>query len=377
MTGNFLMFFLLQVSAKDFNFGSKKTSPNEMIGIFAVIGVIVIALVIVNLVSKKNPDGKKEAPAPSGGGTPGGSHSGIFSVFAFHRIAKSLDLDNEQTKMLDYVFKTDQVTDPEKSIRTPELLDRHFRRAFRLLDQTQGSDSENQHKIAILFSTRNIIENSVLEVLNSSRQIKEETTFTVIYGKDRLNLNVVSAKGDYIDVEAPKNVLGSQIKINKGTRLTVLFFSKNNKGFSFETRVIGYATKNNRPVMMLAHSNHVRFLSQRRFRRRQASLSCTLNLVIIEGSGKKQHLIADKKRFQGTITDISVGGCSIKVLTPVKAGAMFKVEFQISDMILTALGQILRTNKIGASTIIHMKFLKVSQKSMNAINSFVYEYSNE
>jgi c-di-GMP-binding flagellar brake protein YcgR len=376
MTGNFLTFFLLQVSAKDFNFGSKKSSPAEMIGIFAVIGVIVVALVIVNLFSKKSPDGKKGTPTPSGGGS-GGSHVGILSVFTFHRIAKELGLDNEQTKMLDYVFKTDQVTDPEKSIKTPELLDRHFRRAFRLLDQTQSSDSENQQKIAVLFSTRNIIENSVLEVLNSSRQIKEETTFTIIYGKDRLNLNVVSAKGDYIDVEVPKNVLGSQIKINKGTRLTVLFFSKNNKGFSFETRVIGYATKNNRSVMMLAHSNHVRFLSQRRFRRRQANLSCTMNLVIIEGSGKKQHLIADKKKFQGAITDISVGGCSIKVLTPVKAGAMFKVEFQISDMLLTALGQILRTNKIGASTIIHMKFLKVSQKSMNVINSFVYEYSNE
>jgi len=376
MTTNFLMFFLLDVSVKDFNFASKKTSPAEMIGIFAVIAVIVIALVIVNSASKNAPAGKKGA-AGVPGGAPGGARGGIFSVFNFHRIARNLGLDPEQTRMLDYVFKTDQVTDPERSIKNPELLDRHFRRAFRILDQTQGNDAENQHKIAVLFATRNIIENSVLEVLNSSRQIKEETTFTVIYNKDKLNLHVVSVKGDYIDVEAPKNVLGSQIKIQKGTRLTVLFFSKNNKGFSFETRVIGYATKNNRPVMMLAHSNHVRFLSQRRFRRRQANLSCTMNLVVIEGSGKKQHLIADKKRFQGAITDISVGGCSIKVMTPVKAGAMFKVEFQISDIILAALGQILRTNRTGVNTIIHMKFLKVSQKSMNSINSFVYEYSNE
>jgi len=374
MTGNFLIFFLLDVSVKDFNFASKKTSPQEMIGIFVVIGIIVVALIIVNLVSKNSSGGKKG----SSGGSPAGARGGgLFTVFNFHRIARNLGLDSEQTKMLDYVFKTDQVTDPERSIRNPELLDRHFRRAFRIMDQTQGHDSENQHRIAVLFSTRNIIENSVLEVLNSSRQLREETVFTVIYGKDRLNLNVISAKGDYIDVEAPKNVLGSQIKINKGTRLTVLFFSKNNKGFSFETRVVGYATKNGRPVMMLAHSNHVRFLSQRRYRRRQANIVCSLNLVIIEGSGKKQHLIADKKRFQGTITDISVGGCSIKIMTPLKAGAMFKVEFQISDTILTALGQILRTNRTGVNTIVHMKFLKVSQKSMNTINSFVYEYSNE
>jgi len=374
MIGNLLLPFLLQISAKDLSWasGKPKMSTHEVIGIFVVIGIIVIALVIVNA--------KKSGPAikgKSGGGGGSGGGSGLFAVFNFHRIAKNLGLDNEQAKMLDYVFKTDQVTEPERSIKNAELLDRHFRRAFRILDQTQGNASENQRKIAVLFATRNIIENSVLEVLNSTRQIKEETTFTVIYNKDRLNLNVVSAKGDYIDVEAPKNVLGSQIKIQKGTRLTVLFFSKNNKGFSFETRVIGYATKQNRPVMMIAHSNNVRFLSQRRFRRRHASMPCTLNLVVIEGSGKKQHLIADKKKYKGLITDISVGGCSIKVINPIKAGAMFKVEFQISDVILAALGQVLRTNRTNVNTIAHMKFLKISQKSMNTINSFVYEYSNE
>jgi len=376
MIRNLLLPFLLQISAKDLSWasGKPKMSTGEVIGIFVVIGIIVIALVIVNSFAKK---GGSAIKGKSGGGGGGGSGSGLFAVFAFHRIARNLGLDAEQAKMLDYVFKTDQVTEPERSIRNAELLDRHFRRAFRILDQTQGNASENQHKIAVLFATRNIIENSVLEVLNSSRQIKEETSFTVIYNKDRLNLHVVSAKGDYIDVEAPKNVLGSQIKIQKGTRLTVLFFSKNNKGFSFETRVVGYASKQGRPVMMLAHSNNVRFLSQRRFRRRQANMQCSLNLVVIEGTGKKQHLIADKKRYKGLITDISVGGCSIKVLNPIKAGAMFKVEFQISDVILTALGQVLRTNRTNVNTVAHMKFLKISQKSMNTINSFVYEYSNE
>jgi hypothetical protein len=374
MISNSLPFFLLQISAKDLNM-KNQTSLKDILVFLVIFAGIIILMVILN--SRKNPTGKNSSGGLGGDKSSAGGGSGLFAVFAFHRIARNLGLDNEQTKMLDYVFKTDQVTEPERSIKNAELLDRHFRRAFRILDQTQGNASENQHKIAVLFSTRNIIENSVLEVLNSSRQIKEDTNFTVIYNKDRLNLHVVSAKGDYIDVEAPKNVLGSQIKIQKGTRLTVLFFSKNNKGFSFETRVIGYATKQNRPVMMLAHSNNVRFLSQRRFRRRQANMPCTLNLVVIEGSGKKQHLIADKKRYKGLITDVSVGGCSIKVLNPIKAGAMFKVEFQISDVILAALGQVLRTNRTNVNTIAHMKFLKVSQKSMNTINSFVYEYSNE
>jgi len=372
MTSNFLIFFLLQISAKDLNL-KPQTSLKDILVFLVIFAGIVILMVIFN--SKK---GQAVSGASSGLGSGKSSGGGgIFSIFAFHRVARNLGLDSEQTRMLDYIFKTDQVTDPERSIKNQELLDRHFRRTFRVLDQTQGNEAEVQRRLALLFSTRNIIENSVLDMLNSTRQIKEDTKFTVIYNKDKLYLNVISTKGDYIDVEAPKSVLGSIVKIQKGTRLTIFFFSKNNKGFSFETRVVGYASKDGHPIMQIAHSNHVRFLSQRRFRRRQAAINCILCLVIIEGTGRKQHLIADKRRFQGSITDISVGGCSIRVMNPIKAGAMFKVEFQLCDMNLTALGQILRTNRTGVNTIVHMKFLKVSQKSMNAINSFVYEYANE
>jgi c-di-GMP-binding flagellar brake protein YcgR len=372
MTGYYLILFPLQISATDFSWNSKpNTSPKDLIIVFVIVVVVVGILLIIN--SRKAPvkGGKKGAPSSPGGG------GSFFSVFTLHRIARNLGLDNEQSKMLDYVFKTDQVADPQKSINTPDLLDRHFRRAFRILDQVQGHEIETQRKLGVLFSTRNILENSMLSGMTSTRQIKDETNFTIVANKDKIDVHLISAKGDYLDVEAPKNVLGSQIKIQRGTRLNVLFFNKSNKGFAFETRVIGYSSKQSHPTMQLAHSNQLRFLSQRRFRRRQASINCSLFLVIIEGSGKKQRLIADKRKLQGNIADISMGGCSIKMMSPVQVGARFKIEFLLSDMNLAALGQVLRTNRAGGNTIIHIKFLKASQKTMNLINSYVYEYSRE
>ena len=188
---------------------------------------------------------------------------------------------------------------------------------------------------------------------------------------------MVNAKGDYLLVEPPRNVLGSQIKIQRGTRLTVLFFNKSNKGFSFETRVIGYTSYNGHPVMQLAHSNQIRFLSQRRYRRRQTSIACNMFLVYVEGNKKKQRLIVDKRRLQGSVQDISVGGCSMKILAPVQVGARFKIEFMQGDENVAALGQVLRMNRAGMNTIIHIKFLRVSLRSMNVINAFVYEYGKE
>jgi len=372
---NSIILHPLQVSATDFNLDSNMSTTDLLIAM-GVLGVIIGALVIINKIKK---------PASLGGGKPSGSKasgssgsaSGLFSGFTVHRIAKNLGLNHEQSKMLDYVLKTDQVIDPQRSINTPALLDRHFRRAYRIIEQQAGSRDEIQRKLGILFSTRNVLENSVLGSLSSTNQIKDDTTFILNTGKDKINVSLIYAKGDNLLVDPPKTVLGSMIKLQRGTRLTVLFFNKSNKGFSFETRVTGYSSHNGHPAMQLAHSNQIRFLSQRRFRRRQTTLACNLFLVYVEGSGKKQRLIVDKRRIQGNVADISVGGCSIKTMSAVQVGARFKIEFTLGDENVAALGQVLRSNRTGVNTVVHIKFLKVSQKSMNLINAYVYEYGRE
>ncbi|MCL2265441.1 MAG: PilZ domain-containing protein [Treponema sp.] len=370
MTGNLLTLFPLQISVTDFNMDNT-TSPTTLLIGAAVIGAIIALLIILN--SRKG--------SGSGSKKPGGSNSGgfstVFSGFKLRSIARNIGLSGEQTKMLEYVFKTDGVTDPEKSISTPALLDRHFRRAYRIIENGRESDKEIQRKLSILFSTRNMLENSTFGGISSSHQLKDDTALTLTFGKDKLNVIAITAKGENLIVEVPKTVLGSQIKIPRGTRLTVLFFTKSNKGFSFETRVVGYSSHGGHPAMQLAHSNQLRFLSQRRFRRKQVSIACSMYLVYVEGSGKKERLIVDKRRNNGQIMDISVGGCSIKILAPVQVGARFKIEFSQSDANVAALGQVLRSNRTGAGTIIHVRFLRVSLVSMNTINAFVYEYSRE
>ena len=371
---NFLSFFPLQVSASDFQLDSNIDPKSIIIGSIFVV-LIIAVLIIINRSSKRGSiGGAKSSGSKSSGG---GGGFGIFSGFSLRRIAGNIGLNHEQTKMLDYIFRTDQVTEPETSIGNPALLDRHFRRAYRIIEQGSGSKEETQRKLAILFSTRNMLENSSIGGLTSTKQLKDDTVLILNTGKEKINVHLISAKGELIEVEAPKTVLGSQIKIQRGTRLSVLFFTKNNKGFSFESRVTGYASKGGHPSMQLAHSNQIRFLSQRRFRRRQAVIACSMYLVYVEGSGKKQRLVVDKRRLQGNIADISVGGCSIKTMAPVQVGARFKIEFTQSDSNIAALGQVLRSNKSGMSTVIHVKFLKVSLNSMNLINAFVYEYGRE
>jgi len=349
-------------------------STKDMIIGLVVAVVIVGGLILLNALNRKpGISGKKRSGVPS---SSGGGFS-FMTAMALHKIARTLGLNHDQTKMLDYVFRLDDVIEPERSINNPALLDRHFRKAYRVIENAATLSAETQRKLAILFSTRNLLENSVLASVTSTKMLRDDTIFMINTGKEKVNVHLVNAKGDYLLVEPPKNVLGSQIKIQRGTRLTILFFTKSNKGFSFETRVIGYTSYNSHPVMQLAHSNQIRFLSQRRYRRRQTSIACNMFLVYVEGNKKKQRLIVDKRRLQGSVQDISVGGCSMKILAPVQVGARFKIEFMQGDENVAALGQVLRMNRAGMNTIIHIKFLRVSQRSMNVINAFVYEYGKE
>jgi len=156
-----------------------------------------------------------------------------------------------------------------------------------------------------------------------------------------------------------------------------MLFMKNNKGFSFDTRVAGYSSSHGIPSLLLTHSNQMRFLSQRRFRRRQTDIDCNCNLVYVEGEGRKQRLIVDKHKFIGKFADISVGGCSLKAKVQVQVGAKLKIEFAQGRANVAALGQVLRSNRTGLATILHIKFLKASRKSMNLINAYVYEFIND
>lgn len=359
---NFFYFFPLQVSVSDL--WVKNDSPNNKVFLIVFIAIVVIGVVLINLFRK-------------GSSGSGKGSSKFASGLALRRLIKRIGLTYEQAKMLKFVFKTDEVIDPEKSLMVPALLDQHFKRTYRLIEQSTESDKDIQHKIAVLFSTRNILENTTIGIINTTRQLREETKLNISFNKEKITATVHSAEEEYLSVDSPKNVLGSQIKIAKGTAVNILFFNKYNKGFTFETKVLGYGTLRGHQVMYLAHSNNIKLLSKRRFRRRQTDIACLLFLVYIESDKKKQRMVVAKRRITGNIVDISVGGCSVKTTTPVQVGARFKIEFKQGENKAAALGQVLRTNKTGIKYVIHMKFLRLTMKSMNQINAYVYDYARE
>ncbi|MCL2191906.1 MAG: PilZ domain-containing protein [Treponema sp.] len=372
-------FGMFPLQIEDFAWGGEELGTQAMFFLIGLLAVVAIFIIIGALMNRGKLSAFNE------GYIPAKRRRRSFSSFALYRIANDMGLDREKAKMLEFVLRNDNVSDLIKSLDSPELMDRHFKRAYRLIEQTSISEDELNNRLSLLFATRNIIETytySDTASISSTRQIHENTAAIIIVGDSDLNYptRIISSQSDVLIVEHPTNNKGSHVPINKGSKVTLAFFTKSSKGFSVTSRVIGSIETMNRHILKLAHSNKIKKLSSRRFRRRQMTISTSFYLVKVAaapGNDKGNRLLVDKRKFSGNIIDISVGGCSIRTSAPIKPGQKLKVEFtQEDDFTVAALGEVLRTNRTGYNTIMHIKFLKIPRKSLNFINAMVYEYAD-
>jgi len=346
--------------------------PADNVAFFFVgVGAVVLIFVIATIFKNKG-----RIPALNEGYTPARSRKRGISAFSLRRIAHGIGLDREQTKMLEFILRNDKVTNPKKSLDSPDLMDQHFKRAYWLIERTSISEEELNHRLAVLFSIRNIMETYFDAIaIDSTREIPEGAAAMLVMGDANYHTRILSVQGESLVVEHPADGRGSPVSIPKGAKIGLTFFVKA-KGFSASTRVLGLMETMNRRIVKLTHSDKVKKLSNRRFRRRRTAISTSFYLVHMETRNRQKKLIVDKRQFVGSIMDISVGGCSIKTGSPIKAGYKLKIEFTQDDSLtVAALGEVLRTNRTGHNTVMHVKFLKIPRKSLNFINALVYEYA--
>jgi hypothetical protein len=348
----------------------KETNPMDAVYFCIGLAVFVVVLIIVNVSRKRLgiSNSSFNAPRPQ-----------RASGLSIHKLSRSVGLDSSQSKMLSFVMKNDGVTDPERAIQSSTLLDRHFRRAYNTIERTSGSDDETQQRLLVLFSTRNILENATgggLDV-NSTRIIPENTPAVLIFDGNSYPVRVISSRGAYLIVENPVNALGEFISVERNKPVTLSFYTKSSNGFSVDSTVYGNTkAPGEGQVLQITHSNAIKRLSQRRFRRRQTILPVEFSLVRLEPGPRKreQKMIVDKRKAVGKILDISVGGCSIQTSSAISAGVRLKIGFIADKHHVIALGEVLRTNRNRTGTVMHIKFLKVPRKSLNTINALVFEY---
>ena len=356
----------------------QEDDPKRVIPFLIGFGVIIVIGVLFNKL--------RSGVSPSVAGKSGKTRTQVtprkFNAFTLYRIASAYGLDREQTKLIEYVFRNDAVADPERVMNNPALLDRHFKRAFRTIEKNSETEEDAQERLVRLFSLRNVIESASGSGGPSSARVTENTPAVLTVNQESFPLKVISSRGQQVITEIPRNSLGTPIRITKGTRVTLSFFTKSSKGFAFDGHVMGTLDTDHGQGLQISHTGKVKSLVKRMYRRKHTAIKCEFFLVYLddsEGKKKPPKLVVDSKKFAGTVLDISIGGCSLKTTAPVQAGSRLKIIIDCNDnYLINVLGQVLRSNRSGtAGTILHIKFLKVPRRAFNSISALVFGYDDD
>ncbi len=368
---------LLQLEGVFFREEDPTVSRFFLIFLGSFIVILIVVNIIRNGVGATGFGGKQKKK--SGSATPR-----KFSIFNMRKAVNLYGLNKDQVKLLEYVFRNEGVSDPLAVMANTASLDKLFKRAYKSIEKRASSEDELQNFLTVLFSIRNIAETAQgrVQVASSTRQISENMAAVLTSSKDEtFSVKVLSSKGDHLLVDCPRNALGTPIRFSPGNKVTLSFFTKSSKGFSFDTRVVGTVDTPKGAALQLAHSNKVNnSMIQRRFKRQDVSLSTVFFMVHMQetGSGRKaeKKMVVAPQRYRGTIENISLGGCALKTGSIIQAGSRLKITFENDEGLkMSALGLVLRTNRSGAAAItMHIKFLKVPQRSQNAISAMVFEY---
>jgi hypothetical protein len=357
----------------------KEDDPVAGTILLVALAVIIAGVFISTLIRNGLGVGKKASKRA------GASSPRRFSIFTLYRIRRTYGLNHDQGRVLEHVLKTTGVVDAERTVANPSLLDKHFKQIYNQIEKNSVSDADAQQRLTLLFSTRNAIEiyhntspgSTSEQILSSGMEVVFSTN------QQSYQARVISSQKDGVLIESPRSSVGSRITFARGTKVKLAFFTKSNKGFSFDSHIIDSQDTSYGPALLLSRNREgVKAMTQRRFRRKQIDMDCGFYLVHLEPTKRKKtpKLTVEKRRLQGYITDLSIGGCAIKTSFSIPAGSRLKIEFDYYDenMTVSALGQVLRINRSGAaSSIMHIKFLRIPGRVMNIINALVFGYKDD
>ena len=361
--------FLLQEQISYF----KEDDPMQTRILIIAVAVIIAFSVIFSYVRK---GGKKTVVGSSGGyATPKS-----YNSFTLRRAAAPYGLGGDQVKLLDYVFRNDNVTDPVRVMKDSAVLDKHFKRAYKSIERDSHDDVKTQQNLSKLHILRNAIEAAPVE--DQSSQPLENSQAILKCGNDNYNVKIYVSQGRNIITEVPKNTLGTPVKVAKGSNVTLTYLTRSNNSYSLVCSYVGIEKTQYGAGFQMNSTGRAKTLTKRQTRRRQIDLRCEFFFVkLIEsgkGKNKTSRLVVSPKKFNGNIRDISAGGCSIRTAVPVPAGSRLKIGCNLGNSnIITVLGLVIRSNRSATGTVLHIKFLKVPMRAFNSINTLVFGYNEK
>ncbi len=359
----------------------QKGDPGESWTILIVLVAIIVAMV---LASRIKPSSSSRSGSSYGSGSGRKPAPRKFNKRTFHKRAMRLGLSKVQANTLVNLVENYKPSNPNLVFTHSSHLDSLLRKAIQEIEHQVASEQVKEAQKTTVYRIKQAIERNVGKGKSFSATgaipTGQHIAVTPENGgryQSKINANLKN----YLSATLPVDSFGSEIKWKKWTPVKVFFWKKNGQGFSFDSKVTGYSNIKGMPSVLLQHSGKVKQAQQRRFRRKELSRPAYFYpvKVIPVGVGKKakkRAIVETDRGSLGTLIDVSAGGCAVKSTKPVLKGGLIKLQFETGDSSsIWCFGKVINFRKgspLGGT--MHIMFTKVTQKNLNSINSFIYDY---
>ena len=130
--------------------------------------------------------------------------------------------------------------------------------------------------------------------------------------------------------------------------------------------------------MVINHSNAVSMQNRRQWKRINIGNKCLFSAVE-EKTGRRGEVTYSPKenKYEGTLADVSAGGCMIKTQLPIKRDQKLWIKINLPERgEFEAYGLIVSAQKNNETNefALHISFIEIDEKDRNDIFAFVYNY---
>jgi hypothetical protein len=350
----------------------KESDPRQTLLFFGVLGGLIVFAILYswlrNLAQGGSPN-KASSPART------------FSRGSFRRKAYEAGFSDTESDFLEQYARKLGTTNPAAIFSSRTQLDSFMRSSFKYIERhadTEESAEENKAKLFALREALGMRLSSGTQI-RSTRKLQTRTPLSMVTARDATYASILIAnESKALYVEPALDAFGQPIRFPWLSRITVFFYTGNHIGYSFKTRSGGMINMDGRTLLALYHSDKVAPLPSRRNQRRESRLSChfyLLHVRAVKDRGKiVKNIQVEKAAVAGILTDLSAGGASMQTMSPVKSGEFIKLEFDVGNGNRMAYASVVRTNRLRNGASMHLKFVKISRKTVNEILAYVYGY---
>ncbi len=363
------MLFLLQGSPLQ----ARQDKSYYMAAIIAA-GIAVLAI-LVNLIiqaAKRNSSSGRDANKTT---TPS----------IINRVAAIYELSLPEKDFLLKICRKKKIPNLEVNLRSEQFGELFFSEQYHdLKENADISEDELQNNLALLFSIHQKVDNSLRSLSNLTSTSNFPEGGTVQYysdNKEQFPLQILSVQKDGLWLSIPRDVLNNEVRPPELSKINLFYQTKTNTAYLAAVRVLRYQKTTDSGEMVVNHCNNLQRYQRRQYKRIAINRTCRFSSVKVTtgGSGENAKITYTplENQYQGTLLELSVGGCSILTTMNIKPNQYIHLYLSVNGLDEDEITGIIVNTDVSPETdryVLHILFLKVSKKTRNRIFTKVYDY---